>query len=320
MLNILRTNQPFVFIVSGWSIMLLHLIVHFNDPYGFEGDHLFFNLIGILPKFLFYVLIYIVVFFTAFYINVIINRSVLFPKSFYLPGLLYIVLMSCFDSIEEFALPIVANLFLVFALGNLLKIFRNESCKNLVFKASLHILISSVFFSLNIFLIPLIWVVLFIIRPFKWREYVMPIVTLIVLSAYVVPFGIINKNLSAVLMTWWETGLISYFESTNLIMQLFTGFVAITFILSIRPIARTFLHSNNRFKRVVWVVIAMLICTLLLCVIDLLIYNRPFGAIIPFFVPLAIFLSNGFIRSKYKWLCDGSLVLFIMGVFITHFV
>ena len=80
--------------------MLLHLIVHFNDPYGFEGDHLFFNLIGILPKFLFYVLIYIVVFFTAFYINVIINRSVLFPKSFYLPGLLYIVLMSCFDSIE----------------------------------------------------------------------------------------------------------------------------------------------------------------------------------------------------------------------------
>ena len=148
----------------------------------------------------------------------------------------------------------------------------------------------------------------------------MPIVTLIVLSAYVVPFGIINKNLSEVFMTWWETGLISYFESTNLIMQLFTGFVAITFILSIRPIARTFLHSNNRFKRVVWVVIAMLICTLLLCVIDLLIYNRPFGAIIPFFVPLAIFLSNGFIRSKYKWLCDGSLVLFIVGVFIAHFV
>ena len=148
----------------------------------------------------------------------------------------------------------------------------------------------------------------------------MPIVTLVVLSAYVVPFGIINKNLSAVLMTWWETGLISYFESTKLVMQLFTAFVGITFVLSIRPIAKTFLHSNNRFKRVVWVVIAMLICTLFLCVIDLLIYNRPFGAIIPFFVPLAIFLSNGFIRSKYKWLLDGSLVLFIVGVFIAHFV
>ena len=56
---------------------------------------------------------------------------------------------------------------------------------------------------------------------------------------YAAPFEV-PQNLSAVLMTWWETGLISYFESTNLIMQLFTGFVAITFILSIRPIARTF--------------------------------------------------------------------------------
>ena len=128
--------------------------------------------------------------------------------------------MSCFDSIEEFALPIVANLFLVFALGNLLKIFRNESCKNLVFKASLHILISSVFFSLNIFLIPLIWVVLFIIRPFKWREYVMPIVTLIVLSAYVVPFGIINKNS---IHTIGYEGKISIINSNNPILFLSYG-------------------------------------------------------------------------------------------------
>ena len=147
----------------------------------------------------------------------------------------------------------------------------------------------------------------------------MPVVTLIVLAAYIIPFGLINENLYPGFLTWWETGMVSYYKSNPLIIQFFIGFITITFMLSIRPIARSFLHSNNRFKRVVWVVISMLVFTLFLCVIDLLIYDRPFGAIAPFFVPLVIFLSNGFIRSKYKWLCDSCLVLFIVGVFVVHF-
>ena len=153
----------------------------------------------------------------------------------------------------------MGNLFLVLSLKNLLQIFRANSCKKQVFNASIFILFSAFFYSLSLFILPLVWIVLFIIRPFVWREYLMPIIVLLISFAYVIPFGILNENILEMGALWWSSSQNSFHEIIPSIGLLIMGFISITFLLSFKSIVNTFIYSNNRYKRVIWVVVAMMV-------------------------------------------------------------
>ena len=315
MLSILRTNQPFFFIVSAWLILILNGLIYFNNGDVKEVEFELLKLIG-APKILVYFVLFIVVFYTGFLINSVVNKSVLFEKSYYLSGLLYVVFVTSFGDIISYLLPLIGNLFLLLSLKNLLLIFRANSCKKQVFNASIFILFGALFYSLNLFILPLVWIVLFIIRPFVWREYLMPIIVLLISFAYVIPFGILNENILEMMSLWWSSSQISYHEISPSVGLLIMGFISVTFLLSFKSIVNTFIYSNNRYKRVIWVVVAMMVFTILLSVLDFLLFNRSSGGLVPFLIPLVIFLSNGFIRNRIQWVCDLVFILFFVSTII----
>ena len=315
MLSILRTNQPFFFIVSAWLILILNGLIYFNNGDVKEVEFELLKLIG-APKILVYFVLFIVVFYTGFLINSVVNKSVLFEKSYYLSGLLYVVFVTSFGDIISYLLPLIGNLFLLLSLKNLLLIFRANSCKKQVFNASIFILFGALFYSLNLFILPLVWIVLFIIRPFVWREYLMPIIVLLISFAYVIPFGILNENILEMMSLWWSSSQISYHEISPSVGLLIMGFISVTFLLSFKSIVNTFIYSNNRYKRVIWVVVAMMVFTILLSVLDFLLFNRSSGGLVPFLIPLVIFLSNGFIRNRIQWVCGLVFILFFVSTII----
>ena len=315
MLSILRTNQPFFFIVSAWLILILNGLIYFNNGDVKEVEFELLKLIG-APKILVYILLFIVVFYTGFLINSVVNKSVLFEKSYYLSGLLYVVFVTSFGDIISYLLPLIGNLFLLLSLKNLLLIFRANSCKRQVFNASIFILFGALFYSLNLFILPLVWIVLFIIRPFVWREYLMPIIVLLISFAYVIPFGILNENILEMMSLWWSSSQISYHKISPSVGLLIMGFISVTFLLSFKSIVNTFIYSNNRYKRVIWVVVAMMVFTILLSVLDFLLFNRSSGGLVPFLIPLVIFLSNGFIRNRIQWVCDLVFILFFVSTIV----
>jgi len=315
MVSILRTNQPFFFIVSAWLILILNGLIYFNNGDVKEVEFELLKLIG-APKILVYFVLFIVVFYTGFLINSVVNKSVLFEKSYYLSGLLYVVFVTSFGDIISYLLPLIGNLFLLLSLKNLLLIFRANSCKKQVFNASIFILFGALFYSLNLFILPLVWIVLFIIRPFVWREYLMPIIVLLISFAYVIPFGILNENILEMMSLWWSSSQISYHEISPSVGLLIMGFISVTFLLSFKSIVNTFIYSNNRYKRVIWVVVAMMVFTILLSVLDFLLFNRSSGGLVPFLIPLVIFLSNGFIRNRIQWVCDLVFILFFVSTIV----
>ena len=315
MLSILRNKQPFFFIMSAWLILIFNGMIYFNRSEVTEIGFIFFKLIG-APKILIYLILFIIVFYTGYLINSIVNRSVLFEKSYYISGLLYVVLVTSFGDIISYLLPLIGNLFLVLSFKNLLQIFRSKSCKKQVFNASFFILFSSFFYSYSLFILPLVWIVLFIIRPFVWREYLMPIIVLLISFAYVIPFGILNENMWEMGAIWWSSSENSFHKVSPSVGMLILGFVSVNFLLSLKSIVNTFIYSNNRFKREVWVVVAMMFFTILLGVLDFLLFHRSFGGLVPFLIPLVIFLSNGFIRNRILWICDLVFILFFVSTII----
>ena len=313
MLNFLRYNQPIFFIISAWTVLLTMLPFQYFNAVPVPAD-LPFGIILKLPVFIYYLLFAGVIFFTSFKINRIINKSVLFPKSFYLSGFIYLVLLVLYCPIPFLFLPIISNLFIVMAMQEFFKIFRNENCKNIIFKASVWLLLSAVLCPVNIFLVPITWLMLLIIRPFVWREYIMPILVLVVFGLYIVPFGIINGNLFSWFNSWWDSHILFNYLDSKYILWFYIGFLALGLVFSINPISSTFIRSNNRYKKVTWVIISLLFFGLLIAVCSVPLFGIKIPFIYPFFIPISIIISTGLIRSRYKWLIDLFFLTFFLGV------
>ena len=190
MLNFLRSNNPIYFFFSSAIIPIIALLYYVNSSNLLWTIESFFQL---NPAIL-YVLYSFTIFFTALRINLIINKSVFFQKSNYASGLIYVVLIGVFGNIQFSLNPLLGNLFLVLAIENLFKIFRNKYCKIEVFNASCWLIISCFFYGLNIFLLPVLWLALYFIRPFQWREYLMPLIALVFLGAFFIPISLINES------------------------------------------------------------------------------------------------------------------------------
>tara|TARA_B100000900_G_scaffold379323_1_gene364149 strand:+ start:114 stop:1079 length:966 start_codon:yes stop_codon:yes gene_type:complete len=318
MLNFLRNNQPFFFILSACILLVIGLPIQYYNLTS-EAPPFFLSYLFKLPVFAYYLVFAGLSFFTSFKINRIINKSVLFPKSFYLPGFLYLALIVFYAPVEYLYLPAISNLFIVLAMGEFFQIFRNESCKNLIFKANLYLFLSVFFSPLNFVLIPISWVILFIIRPFEWREYIMPIIVFLLFAIYIVPFALVYNNLDIWLITWWKSLTEFMFLPEKFLTIIYIIFLSVGLIFSINPISNTFVKSNNRYKKIIWVIISLLFFSFIIALISVFNMNYKTPYLYPFFIPMSIFIANGMIRSRFKWIIDLFLVLFISSNLLVAF-
>lgn len=308
MLNFLRSNNPIYFFFSATVFPIIAIFYHkysIDLPWSIES---FFQL---NPAIL-YGLYSFTVFFTAMRINLIINKSVFFQKSNYTSGIIYIVLIGVFGNIHFSINPLLGNLFLVLAIENLFKIFRNKSCKIEVFNASCWLILSCLFCILNVFMLPILWLTLYFIRPFQWREYIMPLIALVFVGGFFFPFYLIRDGFYSGFKEWLGSSLgfssLSLYEWNYILFSALFGL-----LIFMSSLVFTFIKSTNRYKKISWVIVSLLALaiTQLLYVKFILSIDYPLFFILA--VPFSILLSNAVLNSKYPWLIDSYLSLLVMG-------
>ena len=256
MLNFLRSNNPIYFFFSSAIIPIIALLYYVNSSSLLWTIESFFQL---NPAIL-YVLYSFTIFFTALRINLIVNKSVFFQKSNYASGLIYVVLIGVFGNINSSLNPLLGNFFLVLAIENLFKIFRTKSCKIEVFNASCWLIISCLFYGLNIFLLPVLWLALYFIRPFQWREYLMPLIALVFLGAFFIPISLINDGFYSVFKEWlissWSVGYSRAVEWGYISLAVLIGI-----LICFSSLVYTFIKSTNRYKKISWILVSLLSLT-----------------------------------------------------------
>jgi len=256
MLNFLKSNNPIYFIVLSWSAIIFVIVIHFvND----NDNHYLWPLLTHLTinKFLLYCVYAGVVFFTSLKINFIINKSVFFQKTNYACGVIYAITIVLISPVHVAILPTIANLFTVLAIGNLMKIYRNKSCKIEVFNATCWLILSSITYSYNIFLIPMVWLTLYFIRPFEWREYFMPIVGFLFIAAYFLTAGFVFDKLFFWLESWMT--IKAFYLNHNFKNWIyFICIISVGLLISFRTLYLSYINSSNRYKKVSWIILAFL--------------------------------------------------------------
>ena len=319
MLNFLKSNSPIYFIIISWSALILGIVNHYvND----DNYHFFWPLLAHfnISKFLLYGVYAVVIFLTSFKINLIINRSVFFQRTNYSCGLIYTITILLMSPVHQSVLPAISNLFAILAIGNLMKIFRNKSCKIEVFNATCWFILSSVAYCYNSFLIPMVWLTLYFIRPFDWREYLMPVIGVLFLAAYFLTAGLVFEKLTYWLENWWSFRV--FYLNNNI--ENWTYFLIVIssgILISFRTLYLSFISSSNRYKKVSWIIIGFLFC----CIFQFLINYFFFGLSSPFLYgavfPFSILISNTILNAKSNWLPNFFVSISIIGyILITYII
>lgn len=144
-------------------------------------------------KWLNYVLTVSILSITAHQINNVYNRHVFYSKATFLPGFIYILSLLTLEYFS-FSTNLVAHLFLVFALGFMMRIRRQDPAKTSIFWGSVFIGLAIGFSSLQMSMLLLPWLTLIAIRPFVWREWVIMILGAVLPLIYYVSIFYLAKG------------------------------------------------------------------------------------------------------------------------------
>ena len=315
MLNFLRSNNPIYFFFSAAILPVIALLYYVNTVDLLWSIESFFQVNPVIL----YGLYSFTIFFTALRINLIINKSVFFQKSNYASGLIYIILISVYGNVYSSLNPLLGNLFLVLAIENLFKIFRNKSCKIEVFNASCWLFISSVVYGLNIFLFPILWLTLYFIRPFQWREYIMPLVAFIFLGAFFIPISLLSDAIYSFFKEWlassWGVGYSKAYKWNYNSLAVLVGL-----LICFSSLIFTFIKSTNRYKKISWIMVSLLALSFAQFLYLKFIFSIDYPLFFVLAVPFSILLSNAVLNSKYPRLIDSYLILLILGKVLIEYV
>lgn len=242
------------------------------------------------------------------FINFIFNSREFFDRNTYLPGFLFLVMISYFDQILfDYDTILSLTLFLL-ALQEILQIKQNEDARKLSFNTMFFIGVAAFINPVFFFFIPFFWFALTSVRPFVWREVVLSIAGLLCVILIMYNFSIDINSL--------KRGLLDVSKSDNKI----GAYVFLTFVLTLLMLSVfSFLNLSNktsiRFKRL----IRMLFIVYSFGLVSAVAYGLYFGyfyhiaLIIP---PASLLFSIPLLYSKTNKMLVSFMWLFYLGSFI----
>ena len=315
MIAALRSSHPFFFSVSSF-LLLLALFPVFNNE-NFSSTHLGpYYLMHFIPGYLKYLIGAFVLFYSSLLINRIVNQSVLFNRNFYLPGLFYISLMLFFPANGTLHPMAISNLFSILCFGHLIQVYRNESCKNHIFKACCWTLLAVFCFPSYCVLFILPWISLLIIRPFVWKEYMMPILSLVFFGIYLIAYLLFFDSTLNVFNDWLSSLLFYSVKIDVRTMGALGVLVFVTLSLSFKIIFFIYGRSTNRFKKVIKLLLVYFVLCVLQVGLSVFIFKSNSLSIYGAFVPLSVLISFVFMHGKKLWIIDSLFIVYLLSSFI----
>ncbi len=181
MIRFFNVNNPAVIPFLFLFTVVVNLVI-FIMPENFSLNEvnapfsrLFFQFTGILFNNNYYALAAIAMllsFTQALMLNVIVNNAKLFEAGSYVPALIYLLTVCLFREFLFISPALLALTFIIPAIGKTMQFFKNQRCFAQVFDMGLLIGIASLFYKPAFLLMILLFIALFVMRAFNWREWV----------------------------------------------------------------------------------------------------------------------------------------------------
>lgn len=250
----------------------------------------------LIDPFLSKVLAFVLLCINAVLLNFVFNKIEFYNKFVYLPSILYVLIVFLFPMSLHFGEDLIGHFFFVLSFYHLLEIHQNKDARNNAFRSGLFLGIASTFLPIYTAYIFVIWFGLFTIRPFIFREYILPIVGLLVPFLWValVNPAFINNYFSF-------DSFLDYSQFGNYLIFIPIIIIGILTLFAYKKMIEYRTKSSIRFKKINSITIFTFMFSIALSSAILLFFDSYFyftvGIIVlPFILPYA------YLNVKHKWL------------------
>ena len=245
----------------------------------------------------------VIIVFSALILNDVINNNEIFNRNTFLPALIYLTAMSAIKEYQVLSPIVISNLFWILAFKRLFNVYRQVPCKKEIFDATLLMLFGGLFYFPSLVMVALVWIALKILRPFVWREWIIPFFAFIIFGIYWLVALIWGDSFN----NWLDyfTFDSEQYSSINLTISwlyyLMLGVVLVLVGLSTNQIVRHSKGSSLRFRKII--LFFMFIIILTLAIVGLVQYFANENVhILLGAVPLSLLITFYFNYAKKEWL------------------
>lgn len=273
-----------------------------------------FDLINFQNPLINKIIAFAIVLFTGILLNVQINKNEIFERNTYTPALFYVLIMSCFSDLHQIHPIVVCNFFWVFAYRRLLNIYNQVQCKSEIFDASIFIILGAFFsYPVSGILLLLPWLTLIIIRPFDFKEYMMPIFAMLILLLYWASYFYISEGSFEILKLSKKSSYSNFNVHFNWTHYIAYGLIIILMYLSGFKLIQKSKASSVRFRKATSVLLSFLTLVVFIMFMEKYVLNNDsfilYGA-----VPFSLLWSFFFFYNEIKWI--GSIVFYLLLVLV----
>jgi hypothetical protein len=325
MLQLFKKNRPVTSILVVFLGLILWIpsfnkpgIIVFKESTGTPAIlfSLLQNKINISPGFS-AVLSLIIVLFVAYYIVRLNTRYLIFNTRTQLPALVFVALIGAFSFFHSILPVYFALFFYLIAIYKIFATYRIEKLSYTYFDVGIWLGLSTMFYFESIIFLLTFWIALVLLKPSYWREFVFPILGMIVsylflaVILYLARFSIIDYYARYISDLFIVNHVYSSFLSHDyyLLYALFATLILLGSIFMIQGFQSKKVHARRYFQFFLWIFLICILAFLTIPSVDI-----DMVAFIS--VPLAYLIANYFIYCKSSiWnevLFDSFLVLVIV--------
>ncbi len=250
-LSIFRSNQPYIGFFIPIINALLWLVVlfrgidptsSFNAPLSFLIPYLNFPwtvfITGVLLSSI-----------NALLLNHLFNREEFMGKSNHFPALLYSVAASISCTSAEGLFILMGQLVLIPGLFRILSVYREPKALAAYFEAGFWFSLSFLFYSPNLFLIPVAIGCVLFTRPINFREIIMPFLGGLFPIVYLFAWGYLSNN-SDLLILWKINPDVQSFDKSQWRLAILFFFTALMILMAMFLYLKSYSRSNNRSRNI----------------------------------------------------------------------
>ena len=259
----------------------------------------------------------IIVFIQSLLVNRLVNHFNLLGKPTFLPALMYITASALFKSFLVLSPPLICNFLIIWMLFKLFSFYKSNDAKSAAYDLGMMVAIGSVIYLPFIYLFLVLWIALFIFRPFNWREVMASVIGYATIFFFLAVYYFLNDAINRFPAIWLP--LATKFPDT--ISIVYYNYLVLIPVIAILVLC-FFKLQQNFFKSYVQVRKSFQLLFIVFLVAGLSFYVKTPFTLNHFLlctVPVAVFFAYYFLYAKSKWFYESLYLLLLISIIYFQF-
>ncbi len=259
----------------------------------------------------------VIVFLQAILLNRLVNGFNILGKPTFIPALMYVSVSALLEPFVVLSPALLANFFVIWMLYKFLSLYRRDDVMATMFDLGMIAALGTLVYFPYIIMLPLIWVVISVFRPFNWREWMAALMGFATIWFFVGTIYYLNGALNKAYSTIPLVISFHTFYRANIYDFIVLLPLAVILVLSFFSIQKRFYRSNVFIRKVFFVLVLLFLFTMLGFSInrDYEIYHFLLAVI-----PVSVMMSFFFVDAGKKWLYEGLYLILAASTLYFQFI